>query len=154
MGKNKIRLIAAALLLVWLAIMAVIFVRSSVRRLQRALETELARLESGGTALEVIAYPGGEVREFSGAAAEAAAAAAAAAGLSLEYGGVKRKGAIRTEAGDYRVFIDTAGGPVWLFVRADGSGRVDCSGSFTVRVEGAGELYSVIDGLMKGGTGT
>ena len=59
MGKNKIRLIAAALLLVWLAIMAVIFVRSSVRRLQRALETELARLESGGTALEVIAYPGG-----------------------------------------------------------------------------------------------
>ena len=150
MGKNKIRLIAAALLLVWLAIMAVIFVRSSVRRLQRALETELARLESGGTALEVIAYPGGEVRKFSGAAARAAAAAA----RSLEYGGVKRKGGIRTEAGDYRVFIDTAGGPVWLFVRADGSGSVDCSGSFTVRVEGAGELYSVIDGLMEGGTGT
>ena len=150
MGKNKIRLIAAALLLVWLAIMAVIFVRSSVRRLRRALETELARLESGGTALEVIAYPGGEVREFSGDEADAAAAA----GLSLEYGGVKRKGAIRTEAGDYRVFIDTAGGPVWLFVRADGRGSVDCSGSFTVRVEGAGELYSVIDGLMKGGTGT
>ena len=150
MGKNKIRLIAAALLLVWLAIMAVIFVRSSVRRLQRALETELVRLESGGTALEVIAYPGGEVREFSGDEADAAAAA----GLSLEYGGVKRKGAIRTEAGDYRVFIDTAGGPVWLFVRADGRGSVDCSGSFTVRVEGAGELYSVIDGLMKGGTGT
>lgn len=150
MGKNKIRLIAAALLLVWLAIMAVIFVRSSVRRLQRALETELARLESGGTALEVIAYPGGEVREFSGDEADAAAAA----GLSLEYGGVKRKGAIRTEAGDYRVFIDTAGGPVWLFVRADGRGSVDCSGSFTVRVKGAGELYSVIDGLMKGETDT
>ena len=150
MGKNKIRLIAAALLLVWLAIMAVIFVRSSVRRLQRALETELARLESGGTVLEVIAYPGGEVRKFPGAAAKAAAAA----GRSLEYGGVKRKGAIRTEAGDYRVFIDTAGGPVWLFVRADGRGSVDCSGSFTVRVEGAGELYSVIDGLMEGGTGT
>lgn len=148
MGKNKIRLIAAALLLVWLAIMAVIFVRSSVRRLRSALETELARLESGGTALEVIAFPGGEVREFSGAAA------AAAAGRSLEYGGVKRKGAIRTEAGDYRVFIDTAGGPVWLFVRADGRGSVDCSGSFTVRVEGAGELYSVIDGLMEGGTDT
>lgn len=150
MGKNKIRLIAAALLLVWLAIMAVIFVRSSVRRLRSALETELARLESGGTALEVIAFPGGEVREFSGDEADAAAAA----GLSLEYGGVKRKGAIRTEAGDYRVFIDTAGGPVWLFVRADGRGSVDCSGSFTVRVEGAGELYSVIDGLMEGGTGT
>ena len=150
MGKNKIRLIAAALLLVWLAIMAVIFVRSSVRRLRSALETELARLESGGTALEVIAFPGGEVREFSGDEADAAAAA----GLSLEYGGVKRKGGIRTEAGDYRVFIDTAEGPVWLFVRADGSGSVDCSGSFTVRVEGAGELYSVIDGLMKGGTGT
>ena len=146
MGKNKIRRIAAALLLVWLAIMAVSFVRSSVRRLQRALETELARLESGGTALEVIAFPGGEVREFSGDEADAAAAA----GLSLEYGGVKRKGAIRTEAGDYRVFIDTAGGPVWLFVRADGRGSVDCSGSFTVRVEGAGELYSVIDGLMEG----
>lgn len=150
MGKNKIRLIAAALLLVWLAIMAVIFVRSSVRRLRSALETELARLESGGTALEVIAFPGGEVREFSGDEADAAAAA----GLSLEYGGVKRKGAIRTEAGDYRVFIDTAEGPVWLFVRADGRGSVDCSGSFTVRVEGAGELYSVIDGLMEGGTGT
>ena len=150
MGKNKIRLIAAALLLVWLAIMAVIFVRSSVRRLRRALETELARLESGGTALEVIAYPGGEVREFSGDEAEAAAAA----GLSLEYGGVERKGGIRTEAGDYRVFIDTAGGPVWLFVRADGRGSVDCSGSFTVRVEGAEELYSMIDGLMKGGTDT
>ena len=150
MGKNKIRLIAAALLLVWLAIMAVIFVRSSVRRLRSALETELARLESGGTALEVIAFPGGEVREFSGD--EAAAAAAVA--RSLEYGGVKRKGAIRTEAGDYRVFIDTAGGPVWLSVRADGRGSVDCSGSFTVHVEGAGELYSVIDGLMEGGTGT
>ena len=150
MGKNKIRLIAAALLLVWLAIMAVIFVRSSVRRLRSALETELARLESGGTALEVIAFPGGEVREFSGD--EAAAAAAVA--RSLEYGGVKRKGAIRTEAGDYRVFIDTAEGPVWLFVRADGRGSVDCSGSFTVRVEGAGELYSVIDGLMKGETDT
>ena len=146
MGKNKIRLIAAALLLVWLAIMAVIFVRSSVRRLRSALETELARLESGGMALEVIAYPGGGVRKFSGDEADAAAAA----GLSLEYGGVKRKGAIRTEAGDYRVFIDTAGGPVWLFVRADGRGSVDCSGSFTVRVEGAGELYSVIDGLMEG----
>ncbi len=150
MGKNKIRLIAAALLLVWLAIMAVIFVRSSVRRLRSALETELARLESGGTALEVIAFPGGEVREFSGDEADAAAAA----GLSLEYGGVKRKGAIRTEAGDYRVFIDTAEGPVWLFVRADGRGSVDCSGSFTVRVKGAGELYSVIDGLMKGETDT
>ena len=146
MGKNKIRLIAAALLLVWLAIMAVIFVRSSVRRLQRALETELARLESGGTALEVIAYPGGEVRKFSGDEAEAAAAAA----RSLEYGGVKRKGGIRTEAGDYRVFIDTAGGPVWLFVRADGRGSVDCSGSFTVRVEDTEGLYSVIDGLMEG----
>ena len=150
MGKNKIRLIAAALLLVWLAIMAVIFVRSSVRRLRSALETELARLESGGTALEVIAFPGGEVREFSGDEADAAAAA----GLSLEYGGVKRKGGIRTEAGDYRVFIDTAGGPVWLFVRADGRGSVDCSGSFTVRVEDTEGLYSVIDGLMKGGTDT
>ena len=100
--------------------------------------------------MTVTAYPGGEVREFSGDEADAAAAA----GLSLEYGGVKRKGAIRTEAGDYRVFIDTAGGPVWLFVRADGRGSVDCSGSFTVRVKGAGELYSVIDGLMEGGTGT
>lgn len=148
MGKNKIRLIAAALLLVALAIVATAFVRGV--RARGALRSELALLESGGTALEVIASPGGEVREFSGDEAEAAAAA----GLSLEYGGVKRKGAIRTEAGDYRVFIDTAGGPVWLFVRADGRGSVDCSGSFTVRVEGAGELYSVIDGLMKGGTGT
>ena len=116
----------------------------------RGVRARSALLESGGTALEVIAFPGGEVREFSGDEADAAAAA----GLSLEYGGVKRKGAIRTEAGDYRVFIDTAEGPVWLFVRADGRGSVDCSGSFTVRVEGAGELYSVIDGLMEGGTGT
>ena len=116
----------------------------------RGVRARSALLESGAAAMTVTAYPGGEVREFSGDEA----AAAAAAGLSLEYGGVKRKGAIRTEAGDYRAFIDTAGGPVWLFVRADGSGSVDCSGSFTVRVEGAGELYSVIDGLMKGGTGT
>ena len=116
----------------------------------RGVRARSALLESGAAAMTVTAYPGGEVRKFSGAAAEAAAAA----GLSLEYGGVKRKGGIRTEAGDYRVFIDTAGGPVWLFVRADGRGSVDCSGSFTVRVEGAGELYSVIDGLMKGGTGT
>ncbi len=149
MGKNKIRLIAAALLLVALAIVAAFFALRGVRA-RGALRSELARLESGGTALEVIAYPGGEVRKFSGDEAEAAAAAA----RSLEYGGVKRKGGIRTEAGDYRVFIDTAGGPVWLFVRADGRGSVDCSGSFTVRVEGAGELYSMIDGLMKGGTGT
>ena len=116
----------------------------------RGVRARSALLESGAAAMTVTAYPGGEVREFSGDEADAAAAA----GLSLEYGGVKRKGAIRTEAGDYRVFIDTAGGPVWLFVRADGSGSVDCSGSFTVRVEGAGELYSVIDGLMKGGMGT
>lgn len=141
MGKNKIRLIAAALLLVALAIVAAFFALRGVR-------ARSALLESGAAAMTVTAYPGGEVREFSGAAA------AAAAGLSLEYGGVKRKGAIRTEAGDYRVFIDTAEGPVWLFVRADGRGSVDCSGSFTVRVEGAGELYSVIDGLMEGGTGT
>ena len=143
MGKNKIRLIAAALLLVALAIVAAFFALRGVR-------ARSALLESGGTALEVIAFPGGEVREFSGDEADAAAAAA----RSLEYGGVKRKGAIRTEAGDYRVFIDTAGGPVWLFVRADGRGSVDCSGSFTVRVKGAGELYSVIDGLMKGETDT
>ena len=114
----------------------------------RGVRARSALLESGAAAMTVTAYPGGEVREFSGAEA------AAAAGLSLEYCGVERKGGIRTEAGDYRVFIDTAGGPVWLFVRADGSGRVDCSGSFTVRVKGAWELYSVIDGLMKGGTGT
>ena len=106
MGKNKIRLIAAALLLVALAIVATAFVRSV--RARGALRSELALLESGGTALEVITFPSGEVRKFSGAAAEAAAAA----GLSLEYGGVKRKGAVRTEAGDYRVFIDTACGPV------------------------------------------
>ena len=143
MGKNKIRLIAAALLLVALAIVAAFFALRGVR-------ARSALLESGAAAMTVTAYPGGEVREFSGDEADAAAAAA----RSLEYGGVKRKGAIRTEAGDYRVFIDTAGGPVWLFVRADGRGSVDCSGSFTVRVEGAGELYSVIDGLMKGGTGT
>ena len=116
----------------------------------RGVRARSALLESGAAAMTVTAYPGGEVREFSGDEADAAAAA----GLSLEYGGVKRKGAIRTEAGDYRVFIDTAGGPVWLFVRADGRGSVDCSGSFTVRVKGAGELYSVIDGLMEGGTGT
>ena len=116
----------------------------------RGVRARSALLESGAAAMTVTAYPGGEVREFSGDEADAAAAA----GLSLEYGGVKRKGGIRTEAGDYRVFIDTAGGPVWLFVRADGRGSVDCSGSFTVRVKGAGELYSVIDGLMEGGTGT
>ena len=116
----------------------------------RGVRARSALLESGAAAMTVTAYPGGEVREFSGDEADAAAAA----GLSLEYGGVKRKGAIRTEAGDYRVFIDTAEGPVWLFVRADGRGSVDCSGSFTVRVKGAGELYSVIDGLMEGGTGT
>ena len=116
----------------------------------RGVRARSALLESGAAAMTVTAYPGGEVREFSGDEADAAAAA----GLSLEYGGVKRKGGIRTEAGDYRVFIDTAGGPVWLFVRADGRGSVDCAGSFTVRVEGAGELYSVIDGLMEGGTGT
>ena len=116
----------------------------------RGVRARSALLESGAAAMTVTAYPGGEVREFSGDEADAAAAAA----RSLEYGGVKRKGAIRTEAGDYRVFIDTAGGPVWLFVRADGRGSVDCSGSFTVRVKGAGELYSVIDGLMKGETDT
>ena len=123
MGKNKIRLIAAALLLVWLAIMAVIFVRSSVRRLRSALETELARLESGGTALEVIAFPGGEVRKFSGAAAEAAAAA----GLSLEYGGVERNGAIRPLEVSYRVFIDTAEG------RCGSSCARTAAGAWTVR---------------------
>lgn len=149
MGKNKIRLIAAALLLVALAIVAAFFALRGVRA-RGALRSELALLESGAAAMTVTAYPGGEVREFSGDEADAAAAA----GLSLEYGGVKRKGAIRTEAGDYRVFIDTAEGPVWLFVRADGRGSVDCSGSFTVRVKGAGELYSVIDGLMEGGTST
>lgn len=116
----------------------------------RGVRARSALLESGAAAMTVTAYPGGEVREFSGDEADAAAAA----GLSLEYDGVERKGAIRTEAGDYRVFIDTAGGPVWLFVRADGRGSVDCSGSFTVRVKGAGELYSVIDGLMKGETDT
>ena len=141
---------AAAIAAACLAVICAAFFALRGVRARGALRSELARLESGGTALEVIAFPGGEVREFSGDEADAAAAA----GLSLEYGGVKRKGAIRTEAGDYRVFIDTAGGPVWLFVRADGRGSVDCSGSFTVRVEGAGELYSVIDGLMEGGTGT
>ena len=145
MGKNKIRLIAAALLLVALAIVAAFFALRGVRA-RGALRSELALLKSGAVAMTVTALPGGEVRKFSGDDAEAAAAAA----RSLEYGGVKRKGGIRTEAGDYRVFIDTAGGPVWLFVRADGRGSVDCSGSFTVRVEGAGELYSVIDGLMEG----
>lgn len=147
MGKNKIRLIAAALLLVALAIVAAFFALRGIRA-RGALHSELALLGSGAAAMTVTAYPGGEVREFSGAAA------AAAAGLSLEYDGVERKGAIRTEAGDYRVFIDTAEGPVWLFVRADGRGSVDCSGSFTVRVKGAGELYSVIDGLMEGETDT
>ena len=141
---------AAAIAAACLAVICAAFFALRGVRARGALRSELARLESGGTALEVIAFPGGEVREFSGDEADSAAAA----GLSLEYGGVKRKGAIRTEAGDYRVFIDTAGGPVWLFVRADGSGSEDCSGSFTVRVEGAGELYSVIDGLMEGGTGT
>ena len=149
MGKNKIRLIAAALLLVALAIVAAFFALRGVRA-RGALRSELALLKSGAVAMTVTALPGGDVRKFSGDEAEAAAAAA----RSLEYGGVKRKGGIRTEAGDYRVFIDTAGGPVWLFVRADGRGSVDCSGSFTVRVKGAGELYSVIDGLMEGGTGT
>lgn len=149
MGKNKIRLIAAALLLVALAIVAAFFALRGVRA-RSALRSELALLGSGAAAMTVTEYPGGEVRKFSGDEAEAAAAA----GLSLEYDGVERKGGIRTEAGDYRVFIDTAGGPVWLFVRADGRGSVDCAGSFTVRVEGAGELYSVIDGLMEGGTGT
>ena len=112
----------------------------------RGVRARSALLESGAAAMTVTAYPGGEVREFSGDEADAAAAA----GLSLEYGGVKRKGAIRTEAGDYRVFIDTAGGPVWLFVRADGRGSVDCSGSCAVRVEDMEGLYSVIDGLMEG----
>lgn len=137
---------AAAIAAACLAVICAAFFALRGVRARGALRSELALLESGGTALEVIAFPGGEVRKFSGDEADAAAAA----GLSLEYGGVKRKGAIRTEAGDYRVFIDTAGGPVWLFVRADGRGSVDCSGSFTVRVEGAGELYSVIDGLMEG----
>ena len=141
---------AAAIAAACLAVICAAFFALRGVRARGALRSELALLESGGTALEVIAFPGGEVRKFSGDEADAAAAA----GLSLEYGGVKRKGAIRTEAGDYRVFIDTAGGPVWLFVRADGRGSVDCSGSFTVRVEGAGELYSVIDGLMKGETDT
>ena len=135
---------AAAIAAACLAVICAAFFALRGVRARSALRSELALLGSGAAA-----YPGGEVREFSGAGAEAAAA-----GLSLEYCGVERKGGIRTEAGDYRVFIDTAGGPVWLFVRADVSGSVDCSGSFTVRVEGAGELYSVIDGLMKGGTGT
>lgn len=141
---------AAAIAAACLAVICAAFFALRGVRARSALRSELALLESGAAAMTVTAYPGGEVREFSGAGAEAAAAA----GLSLEYCGVERKGGIRTEAGDYRVFIDTAGGPVWLFVRADGSGRVDCSGSFTVRVKGAWELYSVIDGLMKGGTGT
>ena len=141
---------AAAIAAACLAVICAAFFALRGVRARGALRSELALLESGAAAMTVTAYPGGEVRKFSGAAAEAAAAA----GLSLEYGGVKRKGGIRTEAGDYRVFIDTAGGPVWLFVRADGRGSVDCAGSFTVRVEGAGELYSVIDGLMEGGTGT
>ena len=148
MGKNKIRLIAAALLLV-VGHRGGLFCAPQRPRAGRAAQRARPPGERR-VALEVIAFPGGEVRKFSGDEAEAAAAAA----RSLEYGGVKRKGGIRTEAGDYRVFIDTAGGPVWLFVRADGRGSVDCSGSFTVRVEGAGELYSMIDGLMKGGTGT
>lgn len=140
---------AAAIAAACLAVICAAFFALRGVRARSALRSELALLGSGAAAMTVTAYPGGEVREFSGAGAEAAAA-----GLSLEYCGVERKGGIRTEAGDYRVFIDTAGGPVWLFVRADGSGRVDCSGSFTVRVKGAWELYSVIDGLMKGGTGT
>ena len=123
MGKNKIRLIAAALLLVALAIVAAFFALRGVRA-RGALRSELALLKSGAVAMTVTALPGGEVRKFSGDEAEAAAAAA----RSLEYGGVKRKGGIRTEAGDYRVFIDTAGGPVWLFVRADGP-----RGAWTVR---------------------
>lgn len=139
---------AAAIAAACLAVICAAFFALRGVRARSALHSELALLESGAAAMTVTAYPGGEVREFSGAAAAAAVA------RSLEYGGVKRKGAIRTEAGDYRVFIDTAEGPVWLFVRADGRGSVDCSGSFTVRVEGAGELYSVIDGLMEGGTGT
>ena len=139
---------AAAIAAACLAVICAAFFALRGVRARGALRSELALLESGAAAMTVTAYPGGEVREFSGAAA------AAAAGLSLEYDGVERKGGIRTEAGDYRVFIDTAGGPVWLFVRADGRGSVDCSGSFTVRVKGAGELYSVIDGLMEGGTGT
>ena len=141
---------AAAIAAACLAVICAAFFALRGVRARSALRSELALLESGAAAMTVTAYPGGEVREFSGDEAEAAAAAA----RSLEYGGVKRKGAIRTEAGDYRVFIDTAEGPVWLFVRADGRGSVDCSGSFTVRVEGAWELYSVIDGLMEGGTGT
>ena len=141
---------AAAIAAACLAVICAAFFALRGVRARSALHSELALLESGAAAMTVTAYPGGEVREFSGDEAEAAAAAA----RSLEYGGVKRKGAIRTEAGDYRVFIDTAEGPVWLFVRADGRGSVDCSGSFTVRVEGAGELYSVIDGLMKGETDT
>lgn len=107
MGKNKIRLIAAALLLVALAIVAAFFALRGVRA-RGALRSELALLKSGAVAMTVTALPGGEVRKFSGDEAEAAAAAA----RSLEYGGVERKGGIRTEAGDYRVFIDTAGGPV------------------------------------------
>ena len=140
---------AAAIAAACLAVICAAFFALRGVRARSALRSELALLGSGAAAMTVTAYPGGEVREFSGAGAEAAAA-----GLSLEYCGVERKGGIRTEAGDYRVFIDTAGGPVWLFVRADVSGSVDCSGSFTVRVKGAWELYSVIDGLMKGGTGT
>ena len=140
---------AAAIAAACLAVICAAFFALRGVRARGALRSELALLGSGAAAMTVTAYPGGEVREFSGAGAEAAAA-----GLSLEYCGVERKGGIRTEAGDYRVFIDTAGGPVWLFVRADVSGSVDCSGSFTVRVKGAWELYSVIDGLMKGGMGT
>ena len=128
MGKNKIRLIAAALLLVWHWPSWRPFLRSAAASggCRGALRSGARPLlESGADGPRPSRrYPGGEVRKFSGDEAEAAAAAA----RSLEYGGVERKGGIRTEAGDYRVFIDTAGGPVWLFVRADGP-----RGAWTVR---------------------
>ena len=141
---------AAAIAAACLAVICAAFFALRGVRARGALRSELARLESGGTALEVIAFPGGEVREFSGDEADAAAAA----GLSLEYGGVERNGAIRPLEVSYRVFIDTAEGPVWLVLYEDGGGAVECAGSCAVRVEDTEGLYRVIDGLMKGGTGT
>ena len=122
---------AAAIAAACLAVICAAFFALRGVRARGALRSELALLESGAAAMTVTAYPGGEVRKFSGDEAEAAAAA----GLSLEYGGVKRKGGIRTEAGDYRVFIDTAEGPVWLVLYEDGGGAVECAGSCAVRVE-------------------
>ena len=122
---------AAAIAAACLAVICAAFFALRGVRARSALHSELALLESGAAAMTVTAYPGGEVREFSGDEAEAAAAAA----RSLEYGGVERKGGIRTEAGDYRVFIDTAEGPVWLVLYEDGGGAVECAGSCAVRVE-------------------